>query len=316
MTRIALAAALSIAFSIIAPAADAAEAAASAAGMRIVILGTGTPNADPDRSGPALAIIHAGKAVLVDAGAGLVRRAAAAERAGEPALSPEKLDRVFLTHLHSDHTLGLADLIFTPWVLEREAPLAIYGPPGTKKMARRLEKAYAEDIDLRLHGLQPSTPEGWKTDVAEISNAGRIFEEGGLFVDAIAVPHGEWKYAYGYKFSAGGKTIVISGDTAKSAAIIEAARGADILVHEVISARGLKMRSPEWQAYHHAYHTTTSELAEIAREAKPKLLVLYHQLYEGGHKNPDGDAMLIEEIRAAGYEGEIVSAKDLDVFEP
>ena len=252
--------------------------------FKLVVLGTGTPNADPDRSGPALA--------------------------------PEKLGRVFLTHLHSDHTLGLPDLIYTPWVLERESPLAIYGPPGTRKMARHIEKAYAEDIDLRLHGLQPSTPDGWRTEVVEISKAGRVYDEDGLSVEAIAVPHGEWKHAFGYKFSAGGKTIVISGDTARSKAILEAARGADILVHEVISSRGLEKRPPDWRRYHQAYHTTTTELAELAREAQPKLLVLYHQLYQGGHKNPDGDAGLIAEIRAAGYEGEIVSAKDLDVLEP
>jgi len=140
--------------------------------------------------------------------------------------------------------------------------------------------------------------------------------DGGTTFTEIPVPHGECKHAYGYKFSAHGKTIVVSGDTAKSDAILDAARGADILVHEVISAEGLKTRAPEWQAYHHAYHTTTTELAEIAREAKPKLLVLYHQLYQGGHKATDGDVALIAEIRAAGFEGEIVSAKDLDVFEP
>lgn len=284
--------------------------------FKLVILGTGTPNADPDRSGPGLAIIVDGKPYLVDAGPGIVRRAAAAERNGENALAPEKLDTAFLTHLHSDHTLGLPDLIYTPWVLERAAPLRLFGPPGTRKMAAHLQKAFAEDIDLRLNGSQPSTPEGWKTDVAEIKSGGRIFEEGALSVEAIPVPHGEWKHAYGYKFSAHGKTIVVSGDTAKSDAILDAARGADILVHEVISAEGLKTRAPEWQAYHHAYHTTTTELAEIAREAKPKLLVLYHQLYQGGHKATDGDVALIAEIRAAGFEGEIVSAKDLDVFEP
>ena len=98
--------------------------------FKLVVLGTGTPNADPDRSGPALAVIADGQAHLIDAGTGIVRRAAAAERAGETALAPEKLDRVFLTHLHSDHTLGLADLMFTPWVLERETPLMVYGPPG------------------------------------------------------------------------------------------------------------------------------------------------------------------------------------------
>jgi len=284
--------------------------------FKLVILGTGTPNADPDRSGPGLAIIVDGEPYLVDAGPGIVRRAAAAERNGETALAAEKLDTAFLTHLHSDHTLGLPDLIYTPWVLERAAPLKLFGPPGTRKMAAYLQKAYADDIDQRLHGAQPSTSEGWKTDVTEMKSGGRIFEDGALEVDAIPVPHGAWKYSYGYKFSARGKTIVVSGDTAKSDAILEAARGADILVHEVISDEGLKARTPDWQAYHHAYHTTTTELADLAREAKPKLLVLYHQLYQGGHKNPDGDAGLIAEIRAAGYEGKIVSAKDLEVFEP
>jgi len=245
-----------------------------------------------------------------------VRRAAAAERKGIGALDVEKLDTVFVTHLHSDHTLVLPDLIYSPWVLDREAPLRLFGPPGVRKMAAHLQKAFAEDIDLRLNGIQPSTPEGWKTNVTEIKSGGRIFEEGALEVDAIPVPHGQWTYAYGYKFTAHGKTIVVSGDTAKSEAILEAARGADILVHEVISEKGLNARPPEWQTYHHAYHTTTTELADIAREAKPKLLVLYHQLYEIGDAATDADADLVAEIRAAGYDGEIVSAKDFDVFEP
>ncbi|MGE0183513.1 MAG: MBL fold metallo-hydrolase [Parvularculaceae bacterium] len=303
-------------FAMTAAARPALAAEAGGDNFRLVVLGTGTPNADPDRSGPALAVIVDGKPYLVDAGPGVVRRAAAAERGGEAALDPEKLDAAFLTHLHSDHTLGLPDLFYTPWVLERAAPLRLFGPPGARKMAAHIQKAYAADIELRLHGLQPATPEGWKVEVTEIKSAGRVLEEGALSVDAIAVPHGSWKQAYGYKFAAHGKTIVISGDTARSEAILEAARGADILVHEVISAEGLKTRTPDWQAYHRSFHTTTTELAEIAREAKPKLLVLYHQLYQGGHKNPDGDAGLVAEIRAAGYEGEIVSAKDLDVFEP
>src|SRR5438045_1453486 len=94
---------------------------------KVVMLGSGTPNADPDRSGPAVAIVVNGESYLVDAGPGVVRRAALAQRVDSiPALAPAKLRRVFLTHLHSDHTTGLPDLILTPWVLERTVPLDVY----------------------------------------------------------------------------------------------------------------------------------------------------------------------------------------------
>ena len=101
---------------------------------KIVFLGTGTPLPDPDRNGPATAIVVDSIAYLFDAGTGIVRRAEAASRAGIPALKTMKLGRVFLTHLHSDHTLGLADLIFTPWIAGRVAPMEIFGPPGTKRL--------------------------------------------------------------------------------------------------------------------------------------------------------------------------------------
>src|SRR5829696_9057925 len=118
----------------------------------LVVLGTGTPNADPERLGPALAVVVRGVPYLIDAGPGVVRRAAAAERAGISGLAPRKLGTVFITHLHSDHTVGLPDLIFTPWVLERTAPLQVYGPAGVASMVRHLELAYAEDVRVRVDG--------------------------------------------------------------------------------------------------------------------------------------------------------------------
>ena len=124
-------------------------------------LGTGTPNADPERSGPAVAVVVDGNAYLVDAGPGVVRRAAAAARADSlPALAAPRLGVVFLTHLHSDHTLGLPDLMYTPWTLGRTTPLAVYGPPGTRAMVRHLAEAYAADVDVRLHGGEPSNRTG------------------------------------------------------------------------------------------------------------------------------------------------------------
>jgi len=278
--------------------------------MRLVILGTGTPVADPARSGPALAIIKNGKSYLVDAGAGIVRRAsAAAKKHNISALSPDKLETAFLTHLHADHTVGLPDLIFSPWILERRQPLKLYGPLGTINMADHLLLAYGEDIQLRTDGLEPANPDGYKVDTSEIVKGGTILTTEDLTVEAFPVLHGSWKQAYGYIFSDDNLKIVISGDARPSPLLIAAAKDADILVHEVYSLEGYKTLPKVWQTYHASFHTSTHELAEIAKQAKPKLLVLYHQLYWGF-----SDADIIKEIRDAGYEGKIVSARDLDLF--
>lgn len=283
-------------------------AAQSERPTRLVILGTGTPNPDPERSGTALAVVSGGNAYLVDAGPGVVRRAEAARRAGVDALTQPNLKTAFITHLHSDHTVGLPDLIFSPWVLEREAPLTLYGPDGIEAMASHLLAAYDQDIRQRLSGLEPANEEGYKVE-SHVIKPGRVFQDAQVVVDAIPVLHGSWKHAFGFKFTVGDRTIVISGDARPSPALVEAARGADILAHEVYSVEGFKTRPPVWQRYHASFHTSTHELAEIAKVTKPKLLVLYHQLYWGVN-----DADLVAEIRAAGYKGDVVSASDLDVY--
>ena len=124
---------------------------------RVVMLGTGTPNADPDRYGPSVAVVVDDTSYLIDFGVGVVRRAAAAERSGVKALAATNLTRAFATHLHSDHTLGLADLILTPWILERPGPLTLYGPRGLRAMTRHLVAAYADDIRIR----STATIRGW-----------------------------------------------------------------------------------------------------------------------------------------------------------
>jgi ribonuclease BN (tRNA processing enzyme) len=121
---------------------------------QVVLLGTGTPRPDPDRSGPATAIVVNGASYLVDAGPGIVRRAAAAAAKGITALSMDRLDALFLTHLHSDHTVGLPDLIFTPWVQGRRVPLRVFGPAGTEAMTRHIMLAWQADIDIRTNGLE------------------------------------------------------------------------------------------------------------------------------------------------------------------
>lgn len=278
-----------------------ASAATIFAQPEVILLGTGNPNPEPDRSGPAVAVLIDGHAYLVDAGPGIVRRAAAA------GLRMDQLNRVFLTHLHSDHTLGLPDLIFTPAVTGRTVPIQIYGPPGTRRMARHIEQAYKEDIQIRLHGMEPSVPEAYKIEARDIA-PGVVYKDQRVTVTALAVPHGTWKHAYAYIFQTKDAKIVISGDTTFSPALQQAARGAAILVHEVYSQAGWEKRTPEWRRYHAAFHTSGPDLGKLAAKAKPGKLVLYHQLPMG--ETPE---QVLDEIRQH-FSGAVVYGKDLDRF--
>jgi ribonuclease BN (tRNA processing enzyme) len=267
----------------------------------VILLGTGTPNADPARSGPAVAIVVDSNTYIVDAGPGIVRRAAAAK------IPMTSLRIAFLTHLHSDHTVGLPDLMLSPWVLGRTIPLAVYGPPGTTAMVDHLEAAYAQDIDIRLHGGEPSNKTGYGGKGHDVP-AGVVYRDSLVTVTAFEVAHGKWPHAYGYRFQTPDRIIVISGDTAPSDAVARACDGCDVLVHEVISSESLEGRTPEWQAYHRAYHTPGYDLGDIATRARPKLLVLYHQLPSG-----IADTALLREVHTR-YKGVVVSGKDLGVY--
>ncbi|MFH1927905.1 MAG: MBL fold metallo-hydrolase, partial [Chloroflexota bacterium] len=247
------------------------------------------------------------------------------------ALEPKRLKRAFATHLHSDHTAGYPDLILTPWVLERDEPLEVYGPEGIRAMTEHILAAYQEDIDERLHGLEPANDRGYLVNAHEIepgivyrdSNvavspgsraslpartpAGIIYRDSNVTVSAFPASHGSLQ-AYGYKFRTPGRTIVISGDTAPTQRMVEECRGCDVLIHEVYSVAGLESHAPEWQKYHSTVHTSSYELAEMASLAKPGLLILYHQLLWG-----TSEEELLLEIRR-DYDGLVVSGKDLDVY--
>ncbi len=276
-------------------------------GTLVVMLGTGTPNPDPERSGCATAVITGGQAYLVDCGPGVVRRAEAARQRGIDELDMPNLTRLFVTHLHSDHTAGFADLILTPWVHGREQPLVVYGPPGIKSMTDHILAAYAEDIGIRLHGNQPQNEPGIAVEVHEIV-PGEIYRDENVNVTAFAVPHGAWKHAYGFRFDTADRAVVIAGDTTPSDSVVEACSGCDVLVHEVYAKTGFDGRPPDWQAYHKASHTSGIELGEIAARARPKLLVLYHQLMWGATEEE-----LLAEIRQS-FDGDVAFADDLDVY--
>jgi len=277
---------------------------------QVVLLGTGNPAADPERMGPSVAIVVNDVPYIVDCGPGVVRRASAAFHKGIVGLAVPKLKTAFITHLHSDHTLGYPDLIFSPWVLGRKDPLETYGPTGLKTMTDHLLAAYSEDIDIRTNGLEHGNRTGYKVNAHEIK-PGVVYKDENVTVKAFLVHHGSWKEAYGYRFETPDKVIVLSGDCAPSPSVIENCDGCDVLLHEVYTQLGYDESKPDWRNYITNFHTSSKELAELATKAKPKLLVLYHQMFFGGAK--DTEEGLLKEMHES-YAGKVVSAHDLDVY--
>ena len=276
--------------------------------VRLIMLGTGAPIPDPKAFGPATAIVIDSRIFLVDAGPGVTRQLAAA---GFPRI--KDVEATFLTHLHSDHTLGYPDLVFTTWIMGRRSPLVVFGPSGLKRMTARLMDAWREDIDIRISGLERESRDWLPVDVREIG-PGTIYAKDGVRVTAFPVRHAEWKHAFGYRFDVPGRSITISGDAAPSEALVVAARGTDVLVHEVYIEGRLKPedrpggdRWPRCRCVPRIRRT--SNLAAWRRRIEPGLLVLHHVPRMGGT-----DEELLAGIRAGGYTGRVAIAKDLDVF--
>ncbi len=281
--------------------------AVAQARTQVIILGTGTPIPDPERNGPAVAVVVDSVAYLFDAGTGIVRRAAAAARTGVIALQPARLGLLFVTHLHSDHTMGLNDVLFTPWIQGRKTRLELYGPAGTRHLADGIVDAYAEDLAERIAASAGPAPDAYRANVHEITE-GTIYTDARVTIRAFAVPHAGWKQAFGYRIQTPDRVIVISGDDRTNPAIARECNGCDILVHEVYSNSGFATIPPLRQVYHAQAHTSATQLGDIATAARPGVLVLYHQLYFGA-----SDSTLVAEVRSR-YAGRIVSAKDLDRF--
>ena len=281
---------------------------------RVVMLGTGSPRPDPNRSGPATAIVVNGAPYLIDFGPGVIRRAAAAYRNGVTAFGAEgcvNLRTAFLTHLHSDHTMGYPDLIFTPWLMGRKEPLEVYGPKGVKAMTRNIMQAWDIDLDVRTQGAHARTT--CKVNVHEIK-PGIVYRDRNVTVTAFPVHHGDELDAFGFRFETKDRTVVISGDTSPVQSLIEHAQDCDVLIHEAYSLATYRKAPPQWQAFRRSHHTSSAELAEIANRTKPGLLVLYHPSNAGvGPHVPHSDDVLIREIRRS-YNGKVVAGRDLDVF--
>ena len=269
----------------------------------IITLGTGTPVPNPERAGPATAVVVGRRVFLFDAGAGVMRRVAAA------GLPIDGVTAAFITHLHSDHTLGLPDLVLTSWVMGRSTPMRLHGPPGLRRMTEHFVAAWAEDTLVRVKGLERGRPGGYRVDVRE-TNGGVVFDSAGVKVTAIRVPHGDWDFAFAYRVDAAGRSIVISGDTRYSDALERASANVDVLVHEVYPETRIATENRPggelWPRYLREAHTSDVELGRLAAAAKPKLLLLTHVILMGA---PEQE--VLDGIRRGGFTGPVSFAKDL-----
>lgn len=276
--------------------------------ITVHLLGTGAPIPRVDRFGPSTLVTVGGKRLLFDAGRGV------SQRLWQLGLSLGAIDAVFLTHLHSDHLVGLPDLWLTGWLQpeygRRQKPLVVVGPVGTANLANSLRGGFAPDIAFRSEkeGLPLS---GISFDAREIVGEPMVFDDNGVGVRAFEVDHGAVKPAYGFRIDYAGKSVVISGDTRFSENLIRNAAGADVLIHEVVSAP-VALRTTPFVQRQFEYHTSAADLARLLIRVKPKMAVLTHFVLLGNVAHPAPSAEdVMRELRENGYMGPVEAGADL-----
>jgi ribonuclease Z len=238
--------------------------------MVITLLGTGTPIPAIDRFSAAILIEAGEHHLLFDCGRGVTMRLTQA------AVPASRITSLFLTHLHSDHVVGLPDLWLTGWVLGRNAPLRVRGPEGTPEMTHHLVKAYAADLKFRAGRGENLPPEGARMD-GEAIVPGLVCTDGGVRVAAILVDHGHVEPAFGYRVEHGEQSIVISGDTKYCQRLIDASAGADLLVHSAWLADDRNPTSPGARSI-----ASAEDAGRVFDKVQPKLAIVYHYLDDAG----------------------------------
>ncbi len=273
--------------------------------MRVHLLGTGGPELTPDRQGYATLIETPDDLLLFDAGRGLN------QRLYEQGINPRRVTRIFLTHLHSDHISGLPELWITPWfLLGRIEPLEVWGPPGTAAMVAGMRAMYGHDVIHRTNEFNPAAAIAVR--VHEIA-AGKVYERAGLSVAAFVVEHADGNPALGYRIVRAGRSVTISGDTTYIPALVDAARGTDLLVQNIIAFSARLSAMPEMQGVL-AKLTTPEQAARIFTESRPKLAVLSH-IVKKELPGAAGDETILARIRAAGYAGPLEMGQDRQIVE-
>jgi ribonuclease Z len=266
--------------------------------IRVSLLGTGTPKPIMERFGPSILVQAGSEYLLFDAGRGCLQRMTQLN------LSYQKIAALFLTHLHSDHIVGLPDLWLTGWLTSRRVtPLLVFGPIGTGKMVDHLQQAFEYDIKIRVEDDKAS-PEGCKLLTNEIQE-GIIYDKNGVKVLAFEVDHYPIVPAFGYRIEYKGHSVVLSGDTRYSENLIKYARGTDLLIHEVVLPQDtVNKADPRYNIV--AHHTTPQQASKIFNEVKPKLAVYSHI------SNPyvRNEQEAIKQTKA-NYSGPVVLGEDL-----
>lgn len=301
--RIVLAAALSV---LLAGAAPAPSAPPAAGEIRVTLIGTGTPVPSVTQFGPATLVEAGGRVLLFDCGRGC------GIRLGEvrPGLMAKVTD-LFLTHLHSDHVVGIPDLWLNGWLQNRAAGIRVAGPAGTMALMAGLRAAYTWDIELRSKIEKvPATTAGLDGAVTDIPAAGGVvYDDDGVRITAFPVDHGKARPSFGYRIDHAGHSVVISGDTRYSAELVRQAMGSDLLVHELIAPGVIryleKTFTPGQVADVVGNHTTVEDAARIFSAARPRLALYTHFV-----RTPDSDRQ-VEDATRRGYSGAFALGEDL-----
>jgi ribonuclease Z len=291
-------------------------ALASSAGaqdFRVTLLGTGDPIPRPDRFGPATLVQVAGQDLLFDVGRG------AATRLVQMGVSLSGLDATFLTHFHHDHLIGLDDVWMTGWIPppfgRRSEPMHVWGPTGTANLLSNLEEAFVLNTSTRIPD-ELLVPEGIILVAHEFDEDGVVYEKDGVVVTAFAVDHGDLiKPAYGYRVDYDGRSVVISGDTKFDRNLIAAAKGTDLIVHEVALASEELLASSEQFRRIVAHHTTPEEAGIVFAEVNPKLAVYTHFVILSGPTIPEAPLSSLIPRTRTNYDGPLVIGEDLMSFD-
>ncbi len=277
--------------------------AASAQTFKVTLLGTGSPQPRMDRFGPSILVEAGDKKLLFDCGRG------AAQRIEQLKIPFADIDVLFLTHLHSDHTVGIPDLWLTGWTRGRKAPLQVWGPTGTKSMMVHLAEAYQFDIQIRQ--LDDKLPSQGVAIMANDIEQGVVYDHAGIKVMAFLVDHGVVKPAFGYRVDFAGHSVVLSGDTRYSENLIRFSQKVDLLIHEVVDPDRFRANNPSMSAERLQAivgHHTTAELAgTIFTQLKPKLAVYSHIV--------PGDSPDLSPLTRKTYAGPLEVGEDLMSFE-